>query len=141
MPKRPIPQRITSPMISAPLVTKVFGWNQTGTTTVTIPLFVAVRRLKWRSGKYAAQNATDGAKTLQIKNNTRTVFPTAALSVNGIAALAAADFVNSTTDSDLIINTGDVVVGVYTVTTAGTVQPGELRITAELQYFGSSSTK
>src|SRR5512142_1145784 len=141
MPKRPIPQRVTSPMISAPLLTKVFGWNQTGTTTVTIPLFVALRRLKFRSLNYVAQNATDGTKTLQIKNNTRTVFPTAALTVSGIAALTAASFVNSTTDSDLIVNAGDVVVGVYTVTTAGTVQPGELRVSAELQYFGSSSTR
>lgn len=134
MPNRKPVQRLTSFAVSALLATKAFKWNQTGSTTATVPLFVAQRRMRIRSASWVAQNATDGAKTCQLKNNTKTVNPSAALTVNGVAALAAAPFVLSTTESDLILNTGDVLVAVYTVTTAGTVQPGEVSVSVEMQY-------
>lgn len=114
------------------------GWGQTGTATVTIPLFVARKAGKLEGADYCAQNATDGAKTVQLVNSTSGVNLTNALSVNGVSALTKAAFVLATTNTDMAV--GDVISAVYTVTTAGTVQPGEIAIQASLRHAPSGDT-
>lgn len=99
----------------------------TGTSTKTVPLWVAQRGGTLRSGDWAAEGATDGAKTVTIKNATQNVNLTAALTINGVAALARASFALASTN--VAINPGDVIVAVYTVNTAGSVAPGESAVT------------
>lgn len=117
----------------------VVCYNQSGTATVTLPLLVANSKMKIRRATWVAQNATDGTKTAQLKNNTKAgtpFFTTPATTVSGLAALAAADLLVTTVESDKVINKSDVLVVVYTVSVAGAVQPGEVRVTLEFQLLG-----
>jgi len=97
-----------------------------GTATLTVPLFVAESDGEIQSADYVASGATDGTKTIQLKNNTQNFNITAALTVSGIAALTKTSFVMASTNAP--IRKGDVIVAIYTVTVAGTVGPGEASI-------------
>ncbi len=102
-----------------------------GTATITVPLFVAESDGEIQSADYVAQVATDGTKTIQLKNNTQNFNITAALTVSGIAALTKTPFVMASTNAP--IRKGDVIVAIYTVTVAGTVGPGEASIDCVFQ--------
>lgn len=97
-----------------------------GTATLTAPLFVADRPGFLSAADWSAQGATDGTKTVQLKNNTQNVNLTGALTVSGLAALARTPFVMASTNKGL--NKNDVIVAIYTVSVAGSVGPGEATV-------------
>lgn len=113
----------------------------TGTSTLTVPVFLAPQRLHIRKLAYSASGATDGAKTIKIHNQTQNVDITTALTINGLAALANTPFVMNDAagggaDSNLYVAPSDVIVAVYTVTTAGAVAPGTVALSGEFTLSG-----
>ncbi len=130
MPRRPrdLSKVTVSPSLAAFPVFHEKGWLQSGTTTVTIPLFRLTNKERLLAATFVQDNDTDGDKVIKIRNLTRSVDLTANLDVDALAADSGADFVLVTVESDLIGNVGDIIGAVYTVTTAGTVQPGELNV-------------
>lgn len=97
-----------------------------GTATLTVPLFIADRPGYISAADWSAQGATDGTKTVQLKNNTQNKNITAALTVSALAALARTPFVLASTNVGF--NKNDVIVAIYTVSVAGTVGPGEASV-------------
>lgn len=97
-----------------------------GTATLTVPLFVADRSGYLSAADWSCQGAVDGAKTATIKNNTQNVNLSAALTINGLSALARTPFVMASTNKGF--NKNDVIVLIYTVNTAGSVGPGEATV-------------
>jgi hypothetical protein len=99
------------------------GLDIAGTATRTVPLLRAIRPGRLVGASIRVETAPDGTKTVKIRNNTRGVDMTAALTVSGLAALAGAAFVVNT-DGSADYTIGDSIDLVYTVTVAGTVGLG-----------------
>lgn len=98
-----------------------------GTATLApIPILIAEQDGYLRAADYSCFGATDGAKTLTLRNATQNIALTAALTINGLTALARTPFVLASTNA--LIKKGDVITATYTVGTAGTVAPGETSI-------------
>jgi len=111
------------------------SWNQSGATTATIPVFRAPQKMRLLAGTFVQDNDTDGDKVIKVRNLTKTVDQTANLDVDALAADAGADFVLTTVAADLVVNKGDIIGVVYTVTTAGVVQPGEVNVVLKYQLL------
>ena len=93
------------------------------TATRTVSAFRALYPCKLLAATWMQELAVDGAKTVKIRNETRTLDLTQQLTINGLGALGSAVFTVIPANAD--IRKGDVISIVYTVTTAGTVAPGE----------------
>lgn len=106
-----------------------FNLSLPGVATITVPLCVAETDGDVLSADWSCQGAVDGTKTIQLKNQTQNANITAALTINGLAALARTPFV--------MVNhpphkKGDVLVAIYTATVAGSVGPGEATVSATM---------
>jgi hypothetical protein len=102
-----------------------------GVATITVPVFVAEQDTYIIAADWAHQGAVDGTKTVQLKDNTGNFNITAALTINGVAALTKTPFVMASTNAP--IKKGDVVVCIYTCTVAGAVGAGESTISTQQQ--------
>lgn len=113
----------------------VVSINIVATATDNFPLIRAPQKMKLISASLFVSTDADGDKTAKIRNLTRSVDLTANLDVDAIAADSGAAFVPVTVAGDLVANAGDLIALVYTVTTAGTVQPGISSITTKWQLM------
>jgi len=95
-------------------------------TLAPIPIYIAEQDGYLRAADWSCFGATDGVKTALIRNATQNIALSAALTINGLAALARTPFVLAVTNA--LIKKGDVITVTYTVSTAGTVAPGETSI-------------
>lgn len=109
--------------------------NIVATATDNFPLFRAPQKMKLLSANLMVSTDADGDKTAKFRNLTRSVDLTSNLDVDAIAADSAANFVLVTVTGDLIANAGDLIAVVYTVTTAGSVQPGISSFTSKWQLL------
>lgn len=100
-----------------------------GTATRTVPLFRATHRLRIMAAAWMHENAVDGTKTVTIRNLTKGQDLTGALTINGLGALGSAAFVPNIR----IIDAGDRIGLVYTVTVAGTVAPGACNVFLDVE--------
>jgi hypothetical protein len=102
-----------------------------GTATLApIPVYIAEQDGVVRSADYSCFGATDGVKSLLLRNATQNKDISSALSINGLTALARTPFAipaQSATVSQQV-KKGDVLTATYTVGTAGSVAPGETSI-------------
>ena len=97
------------------------------TATRTVSGFRALYPCKLLAASWMQELAVDGAKTVKVRNETRALDITQALTINGLGALGGAALVVIGANAD--IRRGDIISIVYTVTTAGTVAPGEAAMT------------
>lgn len=105
-----------------------------GTADRTVVLFRAPFPGRLLAATWGQELAVDGAKVISLRNATRNVAMTAALTINGLGALGGAAFVLTATNRDREFSKGDIITAFYDVTTAGTVAAGEAAICAIVQY-------
>jgi hypothetical protein len=106
---------------------RTFKADLDGSSTRTVPLLVAQTDLTLRAATFAQELDTDGDKTCHLRNVTQGLNLTDTLDVDALGALGQAAFANIVATP---IKKGDLLALVYTVTTAGTVHPGEVAISA-----------
>lgn len=134
MPKRRALPQVLAAQGFAPLVIPVsYNLDLDGTTTRDFPLTRMVFKGKLRAASWVQELDVDGDKTVKVRNLTDGVDLTANLDIDALAADAGADFVLAT--SGLVVPAGKLVGVVYTVTTAGTVAPGECGITLSWEWI------
>lgn len=106
----------------------------TGTATRTIPLFRAVGPGQICGVASVAQEAaTDGTKTVKIRNVTRGVDMTADTAINGLGA-GGSTLLALAAQGNRHWRAGDVIALVYTVTAAGAQAPTNLGVDLDLEY-------
>jgi hypothetical protein len=113
---------------------QTFNLDIDGTATRDFPLFKAPAAGPGSSGTlvratYTQELDADGDKTIKIRNLTTSVDLTNTLDVDALGADAGADMVLASTN--VAWKAGDLIGAVYTVTTAGSVAPGECTLTIQ----------
>lgn len=106
--------------------------NVPGNATTTFPLFRATRPGKLKAASWTHSGAVDGTKTVKVRNLTTGVDLTAALEIDGIAALGSSELALAATN--VAWSKGDVIGLVYTVAVAGAVAPGQSGLEIETQH-------
>lgn len=135
MPKRDIHKVLAGAGFAVFPQTLVSDINIVATVTDNFPLVKAPAKMKLLSGSMMVSTDADGDKTAKIRNLTKAVDLTTNIDVDAIVADGAADFTLVTVPADIVANKGDLIALVYTVTTAGVVQPGISAITTRWQLL------
>ena len=124
---------LVHPMIAAPVVVFTVNLDVTETADVTIPAFVATRRMRLLKASYVQEsNATAATSyTCLLQNGTGSVALCTALDIAGLAADTAADFAGITADKTSNLEDGDILDVVFNETGGTVTAPDRVGITLE----------